>query len=171
MPIALNDLTGAASRAYRVRLSRSLLEARAQREATAFLSHSHRDKDYAKGLQVLLKEQGWSVYLDWEDQGMPEEPNRETAAAVQRKISEMDWFLFLATPNSVTSKWCPWEIGFADKAKGGERVLVVTTTDTSGRHYGREYLQLYRQITPADSGDLAAFPAGARTGGILVRSL
>jgi hypothetical protein len=171
MAISLDELSSAATRSYRTRFSRSLSEARAQREATAFLSHSHQDKEYAKGLQVLLKEHGWDVYVDWEDAGMPDEPDRETAAAVQRKIVELDWFLFLATPNSVTSKWCPWEIGFADKAKGVDRILIVATTDRSGRYHGREYLQLYRQITTADGGGLAAFPAGRTTGGTFIRSL
>src|SRR5689334_10194529 len=127
MAIALDDLIAASNRAHRVRLSRSFSEARAQHEATAFLSHSHQDKEYAKGLQVLLKEHGWDVYLDWEDAGMRGEPDKETAMAVQQRIMERDWFLFLATANSAESKWCPWEIGFADKGKGNDRILVVAT--------------------------------------------
>lgn len=48
---------------------------------------------------------------------MPERPNKETAQRIQGKIREIDYFLFLATENSGASRWCPWEIGYADSQK------------------------------------------------------
>jgi hypothetical protein len=171
MAIRLADLSSAAARSYRTAFSRTLSEARGKREATAFLSHSHQDKEYAKGLQVLLREHGWEVYVDWEDSGMPDTPNRETAATVQRRINEFDWFLFLSTPNAALSKWCPWELGYADKSKGYDRILIIATVDASGRESGREYIQLYRRVEMATGNILAAFPAGMTKGGTLIRDL
>lgn len=78
---------------------------------TAFLSHSHKDADLAKGLQAFLQAQGWLVYIDWQDTSMPPRPNKETADRIKVKIKRLDWFLYLATANSATSRWCPWEIG------------------------------------------------------------
>jgi hypothetical protein len=171
MPISLDSLRSAAGRSHRVKIAKSLLEARASRQTTAFLCHSHRDEDLAKGLQVLLRENGCEIYIDWQDTAMPETPNRTTAQRIQGKIRELDWFIFLATPNSTASRWCPWEIGYADSEKAHSNIFIIPTTDQSGKWYGNEYLQLYRQITEASSGALAAFQAGQTTGGIFVNNL
>lgn len=37
-----------------------------------------------------------------------------TPATIKQKIRDLTSFLFLATPNSIASRWCPWEIGYAD---------------------------------------------------------
>ena len=92
---------------------------------------------------------------------MPEEPDRETAERIKTKIKTLDWFLFLATANSVASRWCPWEIGVADDGKENQRILVIATVDQSGKWYGNEYLKLYRQITANQLGTLVAVPPGA----------
>lgn len=86
-------------------------------QPTAFLSHSHKDAQLALGLQALLNDQGWDVYIDWQDQTMPDKPDTETALNIKSAIVRADWFLFLATQHSTTSRWCPWEIGFADGKK------------------------------------------------------
>jgi hypothetical protein len=171
MPISINDLRSAAGRAYRAVVAKSLNEAFAMRIQTAFLCHSHRDEELAKGLQVLLLEEGWQLYIDWQDNEMPDQPNKTTANKIKQKIKELDWFLFLATPNSKSSKWCPWEIGFADSEKSHDRIVIVPTTDASGNWYGNEYLQLYKQITTASGGGLAVFPVGQSSGGRYVRNL
>lgn len=102
---------------------------------------------------------------------MPETPTRMTAERIQRKIRDLDWFLFLATPNSTSSKWCPWEIGYADGMKDYEKLLIIPTSDQSGRWYGNEYLQLYQQIEPTKGGGIAAFKAGQKTGGRSIGAL
>src|SRR5262249_25131364 len=71
---------------------------------TAVLCHSHRDEQLAAGLQALLAEQGVMLHIDWKDASMPSKPNRETAARIQRRIKMCDWFLFLATANSMSAR-------------------------------------------------------------------
>ncbi len=142
--------------------SRTLNEARRSGAPTAFLSHSHKDAVLAKGLQVYLRQQGWDVYIDWEDTAMPERPNRETADRIRRKIVDLDLFLFLATYNSMTSRWCPWELGYADGMKPNDGILIVQTTDDHGASYGSEYLQLYRNVDHANGGGIGAFDATGR---------
>ena len=81
----------------------------------------------------------------------------------------MDWFLFLATSNSIQSRWCPWEIGFADSVKSYEKILIIPTEDDYGNWYGNEYLQLYKKVdegsnkTTGKSG-YAVFEAGSDSG-------
>jgi len=132
-------------------------EARAAGKQTGFLGHSHLDSDLAKGVQGFLQDQGWEVYIDWEDTNMPDKPDRETAEKIQKKVCDLNWFLFLATGNSTKSRWCPWEIGYADGVKKYDAILIIPTTDTSGTFYGNEYLQLYRCLWKAQGGGYAAF--------------
>jgi len=169
LAIKTRDLRSAATRAGRVVVAKSLTEALAQKKQTAFLCHSHRDQELAKGLQVILKENGWDLYIDWEDSEMPSTPNEETAKRIKSKIQLTNWFLFLATSNSTHSRWCPWEIGYADAVKDYERILIVPTEDDSGKWYGNEYLQLYKKIdegTNKQTGEsgYAAFEARSNSG-------
>ena len=78
----------------------STKEASIQGRETAFLSHSHFDRELAKGLRGYLKEMGWNVYIDWLDETMPETISGETAKRLKAKIRECQLFLFLATANS-----------------------------------------------------------------------
>ena len=142
------------------RSGRSLNEERRYRHVpsnkTAFLCHSHLDAQLAKSIQGFLHDSGWNVYIDWEDQRMPQTPNRQTAQTIKNTIGETAWFLYLATRNSSNSKWCPWEIGYADGVKHIDKILVIPTKDKSGS-YGQEYLELYRRIDFYRDGRLAAF--------------
>lgn len=117
-----------------------------------------------KGLVQVLSEAGLNLYVDWEDQYMPDVPDRSTAERIQQAIVAADIFLFLATPNSVVSRWCPWEIGYASGKKLLQQILVVPTTDSSGKHYGNEYLQLYRQIDSRVGTRLEVFEPGRSSG-------
>lgn len=161
----LTDLAAARPRVHKFQFPTSRQSARIRSIKSAFLCHSHKDAEYAKGLQVLLAEQGLVLYIDWEDPCMPDTPDRRTAERIQKAISESDLFLFLATPNSTGSRWCPWEIGYADGVKLLDSIIVVPTSDSRGQYYGNEYLQLYRSIQLAQSGGLSVFAAGQTRGG------
>lgn len=145
------------SRADVRKSERIVEEARRTRKQTAFLSHSHKDTDLAKGLQGFLQSKGWDVYIDWEDTSMPSKPNRETAQKIKEKINRLDWFLYLATGNSATSRWCPWEIGYADGVKDIDKIIIVPTLDSLGRSHGNEYLELYRKIAISEGGSYGIF--------------
>lgn len=132
-------------------------EARQAGKQTAFLSHSHQDSELAKGLQGFLQSKGWLVYIDWDDTSMPSKPNRETAQKIKDKIKRLDWFLYLATANSALSRWCPWEIGYADGVKAIDRIVIIPTRDSTGRNHGNEYLDLYKQVSAAEGGGYGLF--------------
>ena len=175
MAIKTKTLKSAATRSGRVVVSKSLYEAASRHEQTAFLCHSHEDKELAEGLQVLMKENGWDIYIDWLDNALPSSPEKETAERIKNKIKQTDWFLFLATSNSTASRWCPWEIGYADAVKSYGKILIIPTEDDSGRWYGNEYLQLYRTITDASNSmgkaGYAAFQPKSTQNGVWVEHL
>jgi hypothetical protein len=170
MPITLEAFRAAARRGVSPR-ARTLVEARELGLRTVFLSHSHSDGYIVQGLAALLSEAGWRAYIDWQDAEMPERPDGETAARIEEKIRDLDYFLFLATPNSMASRWCPWEIGYADGVKDRDRLVVIPTTDAAGQTHGSEYLQLYRRLDLAHSGRLAVWQPGDTKNGIRVESL
>jgi len=153
------------------RAATSLSEARNYGITTVFLCHSHKDSDLVGGLITMLGENGWRVYVDWRDNDMPSSPTKETAELIQGKIKALDYFLFLATPNSLSSRWCPWEIGYADGNKENSRILVVPTTDQTGQWYGSEYLQLYRHMDFSTLGTLAVWYPGETTNGVIAKNL
>jgi hypothetical protein len=121
-------------------------ETKAEAKLTVFLSHSHKDRKLAEGFQNILGEQGISVYIDWQDSALPDSPNKETAERLKQKIKELDLFILLATDNSLSSRWCPWEIGVADSSKEYDSILIVPIVEDSGEFKGSEYLQLYKRI-------------------------
>ncbi len=103
------------------------------------------------------------LYIDWLDPYMPDTPDGTTANRIRTVIKEVDVLLFLATYDSMVSRWCPWELGFADGVKLNEQIAVIATHDTSGNYYGNEYLQLYRRIDQATAGNsLYWYPKGSQ---------
>jgi len=145
MAISLDSLRRTAP-TYVGQRARTLTEAKAQNLKTAFLCHSHKDAELVRGLVKRLQDSGLALYVDWLDDAMPEQPDRETAARIQRAIIQTDTFLLLATPNSMKSVWCPWEVGYADGVKPMDRIVIIPTVDASGVFSGNEYLQLYPRI-------------------------
>jgi len=149
--------------------SKQILETGAVRKS-AFLCHSHRDEDLVKGLLVNFADLGIDLYVDWKDHTLPDTPNIETANKIQSKIKSCDLFLFLATANSKASRWCPWEIGYADA--GLKHIYIIPTTDNYNT-YGNEYLALYPKIDEGTSesySGLAIFEIGKNTGRWLTTS-
>jgi len=134
-------------------------------QRTGFLCHSHHEKDLALGLQQRLKEEGLDLYIDWQDPGMPPEPDRVTANRIKLVIQRADVFLFLATQASMASSWCPWEIGFADGAKNINQIILVPTRDSNGNYHGNEYLQLYRRLEASSTtGPIYWYGVGSTVG-------
>src|SRR4051812_27429691 len=109
MAISQSQLRAAAA-APMTRVAKSVTEARAARLRTAFLCHSHADEQLVRGAVSMLERDGWRFYVDWQDTSLPSSPSRVTAEKIKEKIVQSDFFLFLATRNSTSSRWCPWEI-------------------------------------------------------------
>ncbi|MCI5121945.1 MAG: toll/interleukin-1 receptor domain-containing protein [Candidatus Electrothrix sp. AUS4] len=171
MPISQHILLSYAYQATSQRSASIVNEAKRAGYQTAFLSHSHKDAELAKGVQGFLQAQGWYVYIDWEDTTMPDTPDRRTAERIQQRIIELDWFFFLATDNSMKSRWCPWEIGYADGKKLLDSILILQTKDNSGNYYGNEYLQLYRCLSSARDNTYRVYGAAQEHGGILLKDM
>lgn len=164
MTIDITQLRAASTRTS-MKFATSINEAKSRFIKTAFLCHSHLDRNLAEGLQVLLQNSGIKLYIDWQDSEMPARPNRVTASRIKEKIVQTEFFFYLATENSSSSRWCPWEIGYADGTKNINKILVVPVKD-GGKIYGAEYLDLYRRIDISSVGNVGIWSPGRDTSGL-----
>ena len=106
-----------------------------------FISHSFKDKDLVTGLYHLFTQTGYKVYIDWIDDGNLDRKSvtPDTAAIIKRRIKSSKGAAYIATANSTTSKWCPWELGVSDGMH--DKVCILPIMDYSFK--GQEYLGLY----------------------------
>lgn len=127
----------------------SLLTKKAEKEATGitvFLSHKHNERDILEKVVELLKKIGVKVYIDWQDDEMPENTSGETAERIKNKIKENKKFILLATNGAIVSKWCNWELGYGDSDKYPNNIAIMPITENDGSWVGNEYLQIYPVI-------------------------
>ena len=119
-----------------------------------FLCHSHLDKTIVNKMLALFQGLNVDLYIDWMDDNLPSQTDKNTASAIKTKIDESQKFLFLATYNALRSKWCNWELGLAYSSKGENDFAVLPIESKSGKWLGSEYLQLYpeMQINSLDRG-------------------
>lgn len=141
-------------------------------KARIFLSHSHNDtqdlsKDDLRALVVMLVALNCDVYIDWLDPEMPTQTCADTAKRIKEKIDGCDRFLMVATANAVNSRWVPWELGYADKAKGVSNVAVFPIADPYGQWEGAEYIRLYPTAQISSTDRLAIFPATSDKGRLI----
>jgi hypothetical protein len=167
MPIRIDQIRAAGTRKFSA--PRTIHEARMQGIKTAFLCHSHQDKELALKMETYLNDAGVRVYIDWLDTQMPEKPNRDTAERIKGNIIASDIFLFLATENSMSSRWCPWEIGYADGRKKIDQIVVIPTSNGLRTH-GNEYIDLYRRIDVSQLGKIGIWRPGYPTGSFPMES-
>lgn len=157
MPVHTSKLEEA-SRVFSMELDTdSMVAAGAVRPQTAYLSHVEADIRLARGLMVLLREKGWNVSIDWREESVFEKATPEIMDKIQTRIREADWFLFLATPQSLNSRWCSWELGFANGVRHFDSILVVPTKNDDGTPTGNDYVQIYRHIEVTSSQRFGAF--------------
>lgn len=110
---------------------------------TVFLSHKHNENEVLKEVVVLLSNLKVEVYLDWEDEEMPEKTSGATAIKIKDKIKSNKKFILLATEKAIESKWCNWELGYGDSHKYSDNIAIMPIIENDGSWPGNEYLQIY----------------------------
>lgn len=124
-------------------LKRRYINFQSSKTYDIFLSHSFQDADLILGFTKELEKRGYSVYVDWIEDGQLDRSNVNTATANQLKfrMKHCKCLLYISTDNSSFSKWMPWELGYFDGMKGKIAVVPVVDSDTfKGPYKGQEYL-------------------------------
>src|SRR5438093_10956519 len=74
-----------------------------------FISYSRKDTDFVRRLDEALKTRGREAWVDWE----AIRPTEEWMQAIYAAIEGADTFIFVLTPDSVTSLLCGRELAHA----------------------------------------------------------
>lgn len=111
-----------------------------------FLSHKHSEEQYVFHIKSLLEKHGFNGYVDWEDEEMPIETSGETAKKIKNKILKSHKFILIATNAAIESKWCNWELGYADAHKYIDALAILPLEDNNSSFRGKEYLHIYPSI-------------------------
>jgi hypothetical protein len=81
-----------------------------------FISHQKRDRDDAKKIADYLISVGIAVYFDEFDKELQQadatnNPNA-VVSAIKKGINSSTHMLCIISPNTLTSKWVPFEVGY-----------------------------------------------------------
>jgi hypothetical protein len=120
-----------------------------------FLSHSLSDLQHVKFAVDLLEQNGAKVYVDVRDASVANVSAAEAAKRLRSAIRETKRLVVVATENTHTSRWIPWEMGLADAATGQDRIalLPLRATSSASELWARqEYFELYARIERVASG-------------------
>lgn len=112
-----------------------------------FISHSYMDKELVEVLYKMFEESGYEVYIDWKEEKLQNRENvsADTARILKSRINSCSGLSFIATGNVINSKWCPWELGYADGKKNRAAILPILK-EQSSQYNGMEYLGMYPYI-------------------------
>jgi hypothetical protein len=118
-----------------------------------FVSYSRKDREFVRRLHDALRRSGRDVWVDWED--IP--PSAEWLAEIERGIESADTFVFVLSPDSVSSQTCGIECAHA--AKLGKRIVPVVARDVRAADVAEPLRKLnWLFFRPGDDFD-AAFAA------------
>lgn len=89
-----------------------------------FVSYSRKDINFAQKIVNILADNKLDTWIDWKSIPKGEDWEQE----IYHGIEGADVFLFLISPDSVTSQMCKKEIAYA--VKNGKRILPIVIRDT-----------------------------------------
>ena len=114
------------------------------------MSHSYVDSAEILGLKLDIESMGYSVYVDWIEDGQLDRSNvtKENANVLRARMLRCDSLFFVTSESSKSSKWMPWELGFFDGIKQKVAILpVLDISQATNAYNGQEYLSLYPYVT------------------------
>ncbi len=117
--------------------------------ADAFISYGREDADFVHRLQEALKSREKSTWVDWE--GIP--PTAEWLQSVYAAIEQAEAFLFVISPDSVTSGVCAQELRHAVEC--GKKLVPVVHREVPPHRVPSE-LAARQWILLRDGDDLDA---------------
>jgi TIR domain len=130
-----------------------ITEARVQGRVTAFLSHSHSDKERIKPIIKILNSVGVDIYVDWLDNEMPTSTSGKTAETIKAKIKSNKKFILLASNIAIKSNWVNWELGIGDGAKYIDNMMILPFKENHQNWTNNEYFEIYPHLESENQYD------------------
>jgi hypothetical protein len=136
---------------------------RSPQSKLVFLSHSSQDDNLVPAAIGFFMSFGASVYTDDFDKRLPNPPSVATAAALKAEIKGCPRLVVLATANSHTSRWIPWELGLGDGIRDipPNAVLPFMADGQVAAWTKTEYFGLYPKIMNLDDTWVVTDPRSA----------
>lgn len=112
-----------------------------------FISYSWNDRSFAYKVVELLENCGYTVYVDYNDLKLDRSKvDEETAKRLVEKMKKCKGLLYLYSPSSSVSKWCPWEVGVFSGIKNFRCANLPIIDKTTDEYKNQEYLELYPYV-------------------------
>ncbi len=99
----------------------------ASQRSDVFVSYSRKDREFVKRLEEELQRRGREAWVDWE--GI--RPAEEFMQAIFPAIEGTDTFIFVLSPDSVTSEICGKELAHA--VSHNKRMIPIMARDTDAK--------------------------------------
>ena len=118
-----------------------------------FLSHSIKDAELILGIKLALEAAGVSVYVYWmnDESSMGERVSAATAERLRKRMKKSKALVYAHSPNTASSKWMPWELGYFDGLKGKIAVMPILRSQFDSFE-GQEFVSFYPVIDFAGAG-------------------
>lgn len=109
-----------------------------------FISYQRKDESYASDVAKYIMSMQVDVYFDLEDNDLKQisqiiNPEAVTNA-IRKGLNQSDYMIVIVSPNTYTSPWVPFEVGYAYDKKGDKMKIL--------RHKGilKESLPSYLKV-------------------------
>lgn len=112
-----------------------------------FVSYSWNDRLFADKVVQLLEKCGYTVYIDYNDSRLDRaNVSEETAKRIIDAMKKCKGLLYLYSPSSSVSKWCPWEVGIFSGMKNLRCANLPLTEEYNEDFKTQEYLEIYPYV-------------------------
>ena len=112
-----------------------------------FVSYSWNDRSYADKIVQLLEKCGYTVYIDYNDKRLDRNNvSEETAKRIIIEMKKCKGLLYLYSPSSSVSKWCPWEVGVFSGMESFRCANLPLTQNRGDDFKKQEYLEIYPYV-------------------------
>lgn len=90
-----------------------------------FISHNSKDEKEIVDFFKVVNKNGYVAYIDWVNDKFDLKRqwcNATTAEIIKERIKQSRVFVLYLSEQTISSQWCPWELGFADAL--GKKICV-----------------------------------------------
>lgn len=95
------------------------------KEFDVFISHNSLDEDKIIDFYKAINHYGYVAYIDWVNDKFDLKRqwcNASTVHVIKKRIEQSKVFIIFLSESTLTSQWCPWELGYADAL--GKKICV-----------------------------------------------
>lgn len=98
-----------------------------------FISYQREDEKYAQKVSEFIMSKGINVYFDLNDTSLKfynqKNKPKEVTNSIKKAITDSDYMIVVASPNTMNSVWVPFEIGYAYDSMVEDKMVCLIHKD------------------------------------------